>query len=127
MTSSNEILERLAATIESRLAADFLDGKAHPDVLVTGHPFVDIWQAVKPSVAGIQAWPEVPRGQAWKEGVLDASGRIVEDRRQRLVSAGRGLPKPEDLVGMCLFLLSDQASWITGQIFNVDGGQIFRS
>lgn len=34
---------------------------------------------------------------------------------------------PEDLVGMCLFLLSDSASWITGQIFNVDGGQIIRS
>ena len=34
---------------------------------------------------------------------------------------------PEDLVGMCLFLLSDEASWITGQIFNVDGGQVFRS
>ena len=33
----------------------------------------------------------------------------------------------EDLVGMCLFLLSDQANWITGQIFNVDGGQIIRS
>jgi len=31
---------------------------------------------------------------------------------------------PYDLVGMCLFLLSDQAKWITGQIFNVDGGQI---
>ena len=35
--------------------------------------------------------------------------------------------EPEDLVGMCLFLLSDQAKWITGQIFNVDGGQIIRS
>lgn len=34
---------------------------------------------------------------------------------------------PQDLVGMCLFLLSDQASWITGQIYNVDGGQVFRS
>ena len=44
----------------------------------------------------------------------------------------KGLPlsrmgTPEDLVGMCLFLLSDEASWITGQIFNVDGGQIIRS
>jgi NAD(P)-dependent dehydrogenase (short-subunit alcohol dehydrogenase family) len=33
----------------------------------------------------------------------------------------------DDLVGICLFLLSDEASWITGQIFNVDGGQIIRS
>ena len=33
---------------------------------------------------------------------------------------------PEDLAGMCLFLLSDEASWITGQIFNVDGGQVVR-
>jgi len=32
-----------------------------------------------------------------------------------------------DLVGLCLFLLSSEASWITGQIFNVDGGQVFRS
>ncbi|MEO6317291.1 MAG: SDR family oxidoreductase [Acidimicrobiales bacterium] len=34
---------------------------------------------------------------------------------------------PQDLVGMCLFLLSDEAAWVTGQIFNVDGGQIVRS
>jgi NAD(P)-dependent dehydrogenase (short-subunit alcohol dehydrogenase family) len=34
---------------------------------------------------------------------------------------------PDDLTGLCLFLLSDEASWITGQIFNVDGGQVFRS
>ena len=33
----------------------------------------------------------------------------------------------EDLVGMCLFLLSSEAGWVTGQIFNVDGGQIIRS
>jgi len=33
---------------------------------------------------------------------------------------------PEDLTGMCLFLLSEEASWVTGQIFNVDGGQVFR-
>ncbi len=35
--------------------------------------------------------------------------------------------QPQDLVGMLLFLLSDEASWITGQIVNVDGGQIIRS
>jgi len=34
--------------------------------------------------------------------------------------------QPEDLVGMCLFLLSDDARWVTGHIFNVDGGQVMR-
>ena len=34
---------------------------------------------------------------------------------------------PEDMVGACLFLLSDEASWVTGQILNVDGGQVFRA
>jgi 3-oxoacyl-[acyl-carrier protein] reductase len=33
---------------------------------------------------------------------------------------------PDDLVGACLFLLSDAAAWITGQVINVDGGQIMR-
>jgi len=37
------------------------------------------------------------------------------------------LGQPEDLVGACLFLLSDEAQWITGQILNVDGGQVFRA
>ena len=55
---------------ESRIAA----GIDHPDVLITGHPFVDVWAAVKPSVVGIAAWPEVPRGRPWKEGVCAALG-----------------------------------------------------
>ena len=50
---------------EARLAAEV----AHPHVLVTGTPFVDVWQAVKPAVVGIPAWPEVPRGEDWKTGV----------------------------------------------------------
>lgn len=35
--------------------------------------------------------------------------------------------QPGDLVGACLFLLSDEAAWITGHIVNVDGGQVFRA
>ena len=50
---------------------------------------------------------------------------IVKQIVQTLPLARMGTP--EDLAGMCLFLLSDEASWITGQIFNVDGGQIIRS
>jgi 3-oxoacyl-[acyl-carrier protein] reductase len=52
-------------------------------------------------------------------------GEIVADMVKQIPLSRMGTP--EDLVGMCLFLLSDQASWITGQIFNVDGGQIIRS
>ena len=50
---------------------------------------------------------------------------MIDDIVQGLSLKRRGTP--DDLVGMCLFLLSADASWITGQIFNVDGGQIVRS
>jgi hypothetical protein len=47
---------------------------AREHVLVVGHPFIDVWQAVRPHRLGIQAWPVVPKGQPWKEGVLSALG-----------------------------------------------------
>ncbi|WP_433732179.1 SDR family oxidoreductase [Nocardia sp. CA-129566] len=50
---------------------------------------------------------------------------IVEDMVKRLPLKRMGTP--DDLVGACLYLLSDEASWVTGQIFNIDGGQVFRS
>jgi hypothetical protein len=43
-------------------------------VLVTGHPYVDVWQAVKPGAVGISAWPDVPLGVPWKDGVCVALG-----------------------------------------------------
>jgi hypothetical protein len=43
-------------------------------VLVVGHPYVDVWQAVVPARLGLDAWPEIPRGRPWKEGVLAALG-----------------------------------------------------
>ncbi|MBG0829133.1 SDR family oxidoreductase [Planomonospora sp. ID67723] len=48
--------------------------------------------------------------------------KIVRDKL-----ALKRMGTPQDLVGMCLFLLSDEAAWVTGQIFNVDGGEVFRS
>lgn len=45
-----------------------------PDVLVTGHPFIDIWAAVKPERLGLRAWPEVPYGEDWKTGVCKRVG-----------------------------------------------------
>jgi hypothetical protein len=58
---------------ESRLTSA-LDPRVRPHVMVTGHPYVDVWEAVKPASLGIAAWPRVPRGQDWKTGVCDALG-----------------------------------------------------
>jgi hypothetical protein len=57
-------------TKESRLASE----AQASHVLVRGHPFVDIWAAVRPAAVGLARWPDVPRGQPWKEGVCAAIG-----------------------------------------------------
>jgi hypothetical protein len=57
-------------TKEARVAA----AVRHPHVLVAGTPFVDVWQAVRPRAAGIDAWPVVPMGEPWKEGVIARLG-----------------------------------------------------
>jgi hypothetical protein len=43
-------------------------------VLVTGHPFVDVWAGIRPKAVGRESWPEVPRGIPWKEGMARALG-----------------------------------------------------
>ncbi|RJO68462.1 DUF3097 domain-containing protein [Nocardia panacis] len=45
-----------------------------PHVLVTGHPYIDVWQAVRPAALGIAAWPEIPRGEDWKTGICRRLG-----------------------------------------------------
>jgi Protein of unknown function (DUF3097) len=60
----------VAGSKESRIVAAVRD----ENVLITGHPYVDIWQAVKPARLGIRAWPTVPPGRPWKEGVCAALG-----------------------------------------------------
>jgi hypothetical protein len=55
---------------ESRIAQQVTG----PAVLVTGHPYVDIWQAVRPAALGLDAWPVVPPGRPWKEGICAALG-----------------------------------------------------
>jgi hypothetical protein len=60
----------VAGSKEARLAAEV----RHPHVLVAGTPYVDVWEAIRPAAAGIAAWPQVPRGTPWKEGVCAALG-----------------------------------------------------
>jgi hypothetical protein len=43
-------------------------------VLVTGHPFVDVWEGVRPATIGLPSWPAVPRNVPWKEGLCAALG-----------------------------------------------------
>ena len=65
-------------------------------------------------------------------GPIDTEANRTTTPQEMVADIVKNIPlsrmgQPEDLVGMCLFLLSDEARWITGQIFNVDGGQIIRS
>ena len=55
---------------ETRAAAEV----GGPHVLVAGHQFVDVWQAVRPAVLGMKAWPQVPRDRPWKDGICQALG-----------------------------------------------------
>lgn len=56
---------------ESRIAAELSDVA---NVLVVGHPYVDVWQAVKPARLGIEQWPVIDRGTEWKRGICAAFG-----------------------------------------------------
>lgn len=60
----------IVGTKETRIA-DQID---HPDVLITGHPYVDVWQAVRPAALGIREWPVIPKGTDWKRGICNAFG-----------------------------------------------------
>ncbi|MGY4651742.1 DUF3097 domain-containing protein [Mycobacterium sp. URHB0021] len=64
----------VAGSKEARIADAVRRGRSGPHTLVVGHPFIDIWQAVKPGRLGVQNWPVVPRGVEWKHGVCQAMG-----------------------------------------------------
>jgi hypothetical protein len=59
---------------ESRIASSVAKGPAGRHVLIVGHPFVDVWQAVKPERLGIKAWPRIPRNVEWKHGICQSMG-----------------------------------------------------
>ena len=59
---------------ESRIADAVARGPYGRDVLVVGHPFVDVWQGVKPARLGWKQWPVIPRNIEWKHGICAALG-----------------------------------------------------
>ncbi|HET6873473.1 MAG TPA: DUF3097 family protein [Acidimicrobiales bacterium] len=82
---------------ESRVAASV----AGEHVLVVGTPFVDIWQAIRPAVAGLESWPSVPRDRPWKQGICEAFGEPEPGRLwKQLLGRVRSFADLEpDLVG----------------------------
>ncbi|MGH8960239.1 MAG: DUF3097 domain-containing protein [Jatrophihabitantaceae bacterium] len=78
----------VAGSKETRIVDGLRRAGFAQHVLVTGHPYVDVWQAVKPTALGIERWPDVPRGTDWKSGICAALG--VSDPREmwRRVLAG---------------------------------------
>ncbi|MDR1213944.1 MAG: DUF3097 domain-containing protein [Propionibacteriaceae bacterium] len=92
------LLDHLAAgTKESRLAQAVAASPFGSDVLVLGHRYVDIWQAVSPSALGVSAWPEAPPGTDWKATVCQ----------------GLGWPwrRPEDIAQAWRRILGRVSSW----------------
>ncbi|MFC4783634.1 DUF3097 domain-containing protein [Nocardioides sp. MAHUQ-72] len=59
---------------ESRIAQNIAKSPIGKDVLIVGHPFIDIWQAVKPQRLGFERWPDVPRHIDWKTGTCQQLG-----------------------------------------------------
>ena len=59
---------------ETRIADQVARGPYGDFVFVTGHPFIDIWQSVKPHRVGLKVWPDVPRSVEWKKGICQVLG-----------------------------------------------------
>ena len=62
----------VAGSKESRIADAAMRGPHGEHVLIVGHPYIDVWQAVKPGRVGLVAWPSVPRSIEWKHGICEA-------------------------------------------------------
>jgi Protein of unknown function (DUF3097) len=82
---------------ESQIADRVRSGTGRGQVLVLGHPYVDIWQAVKPAKLGLASWPEVPRTVEWKHGICAALGLPHRDQT--------------DLAGAWRMILDQVRSW----------------
>jgi hypothetical protein len=70
----------VAGSKESRIAADAVRAAPAGTVRVLGHPYVDVWQAVRPERIGLTAWPTVERGTEWKRGILRELGWPARDQ-----------------------------------------------
>jgi hypothetical protein len=65
---------------ESRIADTVMRAAPVGTVVVLGHPYVDVWQAVRPERIGLTTWPTIERGVEWKHGILRELGWPAADQ-----------------------------------------------
>jgi len=70
----------VAGSKESRIAEAVARGPHGRHVLVVGHPYVDVWQSVKPARLNLPVWPQIPRNIEWKHGICAALGWPHDDQ-----------------------------------------------
>ena len=103
-------------------------------VAVVGEPLLSVYTASKGAIlafmrsAALELSPHQIKVNCVLPGttVTDMSRDVLADpiMKKALIDPiplGR-LGTPEDLVGIVLYLSSDEANWTTGQMFIVDGG-----
>ncbi|MHA7987162.1 DUF3097 domain-containing protein [Rathayibacter sp. CAU 1779] len=65
---------------ETRIADAVARGPHGAHVKIVGHPYIDVWAAVKPERVHLKAWPQIPRNIEWKKGICAALGWPHEDQ-----------------------------------------------
>lgn len=99
----------------------------------TGMPFHTSVAAAKGALEGLvrslaAEWAPDIRVNAIAPSLTDTplASRLLRNEQQRQASEQRHplkkIGSPDDLAAMAEFLISEDASWITGQVFHVDGG-----
>jgi 3-oxoacyl-[acyl-carrier protein] reductase len=78
--------------------------------------------AVSPGPIWTESWDREAAQVASRESVsLEEAGRMLVKSKEAKVPLGR-IGTPADVAGLCMFLCSPHAGWITGANFAVDGG-----
>ena len=102
---------------ESRIAQSVAKSPIGKHVLIVGHPFIDIWAAVKPQRLGKTAWPQIPRNIEWKKGVCQQFGWPHRDQAdiarawKHILGGVRGF---QDLEPQLLGRVEELIDFVTG-------------
>ena len=107
------LVDHLVGSSKETRVASAVSG---PHVRVAGTPFVDVWQAIRSAVVGLDAWPTVPRDRPWKQGICEVFGEPEPGRLwKRLLGRVRSYADLEpDLVGAVESLIDFVTAGETG-------------